>query len=219
MLRITLSGLGLHFIISPTNLNYSVDMNATSFSVFRTKINSEYWSQEGIQNGNIHQMSCFQMFGIPIIFVNQIAQSLKTGLYQSCFCRPSKSNCIVLETWPLPFMFYPSIFRVFFMLLVLVEYIFIDHLLLPIFQSSITHNNYNFFRFLHGHGDRIDRLYAYGKYILLHIVTYCNISDNLALLKSGNHAQIKQAQIIYLKKSLHYAVAIQICIISITYFH
>ena len=26
----------------------------TSFSVFYTEVNSEYWSQKGTQNGNIH---------------------------------------------------------------------------------------------------------------------------------------------------------------------
>ena len=34
-----------------------------------------------------------------------------------------------------------------------VEYIFFDHLLWSIFQSLVTHYYYNFFKFLHVHGD------------------------------------------------------------------
>ena len=42
-----------------------------------------------------------------------------------------------------------------------------DHLLWPIFQSSITHYNYNFFKFLHVHGDLLWAAFMYCLYTCL----------------------------------------------------
>ena len=55
----------------------------------------------------------------------------------------------------------------FFMLVFIVDYIFFDHLLWSIFQSSITHYNYNFFKFLHVHGDLLWAAFMYCLYTCL----------------------------------------------------
>ena len=63
-------------------------MYVTSFSVFQTKVNSEYWSQKCTQNGNIHSIE-LDVYGekqsASNLFLPQLKQSRK---YYAHACSP-----------------------------------------------------------------------------------------------------------------------------------